>query len=174
MAAERSFIAIKQDMLQRGLVGEILGRFERKGFGFPAPPDPGPGSPRAVAVIVVAASLLVIGVLGFAMGGMHQLFSTEGAELIIFRLNPFQNILHLVLGGLLLGAAVRSARTIRIAAVTGAIALLVLTGVGIAMEGGATKNYLAGNTADHVFHATTAAILFCALALRTGSPGQPT
>ena len=32
MAAEHSFIAIKPDGVQRGLVGEILGRFERKGF----------------------------------------------------------------------------------------------------------------------------------------------
>ncbi len=32
MAAERTFIAIKPDGVQRGLVGEILGRFERKGF----------------------------------------------------------------------------------------------------------------------------------------------
>jgi nucleoside-diphosphate kinase len=32
MAAERTFIAIKPDGVQRGLVGEILGRFECKGF----------------------------------------------------------------------------------------------------------------------------------------------
>ena len=32
MAVERTFIAIKPDGVQRGLVGEILGRFERKGF----------------------------------------------------------------------------------------------------------------------------------------------
>jgi len=32
MAVERSFVAIKPDGVQRGLVGEILGRFERKGF----------------------------------------------------------------------------------------------------------------------------------------------
>ncbi len=32
MAAERTFLAIKPDGVQRGLVGEILGRFERKGF----------------------------------------------------------------------------------------------------------------------------------------------
>ena len=30
--AERTFIAIKPAGVQRGLVGEILGRFERKGF----------------------------------------------------------------------------------------------------------------------------------------------
>ena len=30
--AERTFIAIKPDGVQRGLIGEILGRFERKGF----------------------------------------------------------------------------------------------------------------------------------------------
>ncbi len=32
MATERSFLAIKPDGVQRGLVGEIIGRFERKGF----------------------------------------------------------------------------------------------------------------------------------------------
>ncbi len=32
MAAERTFIAIKPDGVQRGLIGEILGRFEQKGF----------------------------------------------------------------------------------------------------------------------------------------------
>jgi hypothetical protein len=32
MPAERTFLAIKPDGVQRGLVGEILGRFERKGF----------------------------------------------------------------------------------------------------------------------------------------------
>lgn len=30
--AERTFIAIKPDGVQRGLVGEIVGRFERKGY----------------------------------------------------------------------------------------------------------------------------------------------
>ena len=29
---ERTFIAVKPDGVQRGLVGEIIGRFERKGF----------------------------------------------------------------------------------------------------------------------------------------------
>jgi nucleoside-diphosphate kinase len=29
---ERTFIAIKPDGVQRGLIGEIIGRFERKGF----------------------------------------------------------------------------------------------------------------------------------------------
>ena len=32
MSVERTFVAIKPDGVQRGLVGEILGRFERKGF----------------------------------------------------------------------------------------------------------------------------------------------
>merc|ERR1711974_388144 len=31
-AAERSFIAIKPDGVQRGLIGEIVARFEKKGF----------------------------------------------------------------------------------------------------------------------------------------------
>ena len=32
MTVERTFIAIKPDGVQRGLIGEVLGRFERKGF----------------------------------------------------------------------------------------------------------------------------------------------
>ena len=32
MAVERTFLAIKPDGVQRGLIGEILARFERKGF----------------------------------------------------------------------------------------------------------------------------------------------
>ena len=32
MAVERTFVAIKPDGVQRGLVGEILNRFEKKGF----------------------------------------------------------------------------------------------------------------------------------------------
>jgi nucleoside-diphosphate kinase len=32
MVTERTFLAIKPDGVQRGLVGEIIGRFERKGF----------------------------------------------------------------------------------------------------------------------------------------------
>jgi len=32
MTVERTFVAIKPDGVQRGLIGEILNRFERKGF----------------------------------------------------------------------------------------------------------------------------------------------
>ena len=32
MATERTYIMIKPDGVHRGLVGEIVGRFERKGF----------------------------------------------------------------------------------------------------------------------------------------------
>ena len=32
MNQERTFIAIKPDGVQRGLIGEIIGKFEKKGF----------------------------------------------------------------------------------------------------------------------------------------------
>jgi nucleoside-diphosphate kinase len=32
MSTERTFIAVKPDGVQRGLVGEIIGRFEKKGY----------------------------------------------------------------------------------------------------------------------------------------------
>jgi hypothetical protein len=100
----------------------------------------------------VAAALLVLGVLGFAMGGMHQLFSTTGTELIVFSLNPFHNVVHLLLGGGFLWASIRGPSVIRaVAAVSGA-GLIVLTVVGIAMAADPDINYLAANTADNVFH----------------------
>ena len=32
MASQRTFVILKPDAVQRGLVGELLGRFERKGL----------------------------------------------------------------------------------------------------------------------------------------------
>ena len=32
LAEERTFVAIKPDGVQRGLIGEVISRFERKGF----------------------------------------------------------------------------------------------------------------------------------------------
>jgi hypothetical protein len=147
-----------------------FGRFERKGFGFADPPPPGPDRPGAVVAVAVAVALLVLGVLGFAMGGMHQLFSTTGTELIIFRLNPFQSILHLVLGGVLLWGAVRPQHDLFFAAATGAIALLLLFVVGLVMVGDAPMNRLAVNTAGNVFHGVAALAL--AVAAFAGRPRQ--
>lgn len=145
----------------------LFGRFEQRGLLKPVTPATGGGAPAAAAA-AVGAAMLVMGVLGFAMGGMHQLFSTEGTDLIVFGLNPFQNVLHLLLGGVLLGASVRPAPVVRAGAAAAAVVLAALAVVGALMDGGALTNRLAADLADHVFHGV-AAVLAAAAAWAAGS-----
>ena len=128
-----------------------FGRFEQRGLRSSRETlQSNPTSSRLAAAL--GGTLVILGVLGFAMGGLHQLFSTEGTELIIFNLNPLQNVLHLALGGFLLAASVRSDETIRNASSLGAVVLAVLVVVGLAMADGGLTNYLAANTADNLLH----------------------
>ena len=147
----------------------LFGRFEQRGLGLRAP-QPAEPSAASVATAAVAAALLVMGVLGFAMGGMHQLFSKTGTELIIFSLNPFHNVLHLLLGGAFLWASIRRPPAIRTVSALGGAALVILTVVGIAMASDPEINYLAANTADNVFHGVLAGIALGLVATATPSP----
>nr|ACG56674.1 nucleoside diphosphate kinase b [Leishmania donovani] len=47
MSSERTFIAVKPDGVQRGLVGEIIARFERKGYKLVALKIPQPTTEQA-------------------------------------------------------------------------------------------------------------------------------
>jgi fucose 4-O-acetylase-like acetyltransferase len=138
----------------------VFGRFERRGFGGRrAEASPGPSSSVAAGL---AAVLVILGILGFAIGGMHQLFSTEGTELIVIRLNPFQNVIHLALGLALLRAAVRPAPTTRRALVVVGTVLAVLAVTGALLTGRPDSNILAVNTAGTVIHATLAVVALAA------------
>jgi ABC-type nitrate/sulfonate/bicarbonate transport system permease component len=83
---------------------------------------------------------------------MHQLFSVTGTELIVFRLNPFHNIIHLLLGGLLLWASIRGTRARRAAGFAAGVALASLAAIGFWMAANPEANRLAANTADNVLH----------------------
>jgi len=129
-----------------------LGRFEQRGFGRKA----AVGATGSAPAAALAATLLVWGVLGFALGGMHQLFSTTGTELLVFRLNPFQNILHLALGGVVLKASLRSPAAARPALIGAGVTLAVLAAVGTLWANDPEANRLAANSADNALHATLA------------------
>jgi hypothetical protein len=131
-----------------------FGRFERRGFGRRRPAaSAGPGTAVAAAL---AAVLVILGLLGFAIGGMHQLFSAEGTELIVIGLNPFQNVIHLTLGVALLHASVRPAPAGRRALVGVGILLTGLAVTGTILVGMPESNFLAVNTPGTVLHATLA------------------
>ena len=136
-----------------------FGRFEARGMRRVAFGARQTGLDTPVAVqAALGATLVLLGVLGFAMGGMHQLFSTTGTELIVFNLNPMLNVIHIALGWMLLRGSVK-AHEVQLAMSAGAGILLVMLGVygWVAAAGGVT-NRLAVNEADTVLHFAAAAV----------------
>jgi fucose 4-O-acetylase-like acetyltransferase len=135
----------------------LFGRFEQRGFGQKAPA--GATGFGAALATVLASFLLVLGVLGFAIGGMHQLFGT-GTALIVFTLNPAANLLHLVLGGLALRASVRSgvAATTVLAVVGAGLGFLALAGP----LHGFVADHLALDGAGSIAHGVAAVLAFVA------------
>ena len=136
-------------ILLGGFVG-LFGRFEQRAGQRTGERDRG-----SVVGAAVASWLLVLGVLGFALGGMHQLFGT-GTELIVFQLNPAANLVHLVLGGIALWAAVRSGRTAAIALGAVAVGLVFLALAGAA--GGYVADHLVLDGPGSLAHGMLAAV----------------
>ena len=133
----------------------LFGRFEARTGRTPTLSTP-PGR-VAGGISALGVAMTVLGVLGFAMGGLHQLFSLTGTELIIFNLNPLQNVIHLLLGGALVAAALRP-RTLFLAASAACVVLLTLGVAGVFMVSNPDVNHLAANHADNVLHFGAAAI----------------
>jgi fucose 4-O-acetylase-like acetyltransferase len=122
-----------------------------------------PAVPGSAPAAAVGAALVTVGILGFAMGGLHQLFSLTGVEVVVFRMNPALNVIHLALGTLLvLGAIGDEAKMVQTAAF-GATALLVLAAIGPVLVAHPDANRLAVNSADTVLHGLAAAGLVAAI-----------
>jgi hypothetical protein len=58
---------------------------------------------RVAAVLGVV--LVTLGLLGFVASGFTPLLDPHGSPLLVLRVDPLQNVLHLVVGAALLGAA---------------------------------------------------------------------
>ncbi len=106
----------------------------------------------------LGAVYLLIGALGFAVTSGVDFAGREGNSLLGFQVNPLHNIVHLLVGAvLLLGASrgVAAARSANIAIggtylVVGIIGLFILN---------SDANILALNSADNVLHLVSAAAL---------------
>ncbi|MQA99036.1 MAG: DUF4383 domain-containing protein [Actinobacteria bacterium] len=97
---------------------------------------------------------LAVGILGFALTGWDRFFGDTGEKLVIFELNPFHNVVHLLLGGVWLVASDDHyrARTVNLA-FGAAYALVGLLGVF-----GLLDSILSTNSADHGLHFVSAAL----------------
>lgn len=115
-------------------------------------------SPNRLIATVFGAVYLLVGLVGFAVTSGVGFFSTEGANLIIFEVNPLHNVIHLAIGAALLYAGVKDiqlARTINTA--VGAVYLLVgLLGLFLLSS---PLNIIALNGADNVLHLASAVLL---------------
>lgn len=113
---------------------------------------------RTVALVFGVVYLLV-GLAGFLVTGDVGFASPDGDPLIVFGVNPLHNIVHLLVGAVLLAASRRhaSARAANLG-VGGAYLLLGLIGLFIANAQN-PLNILAFNGWDNVLHFATALVL---------------
>ncbi|MGH9196936.1 MAG: DUF4383 domain-containing protein [Acidimicrobiia bacterium] len=97
---------------------------------------------------IVGATFVILGILGFAVGGFSGFVDRSGVILIFFRLNPLQSVIHVVIGMTLLRAA--AAGEIRSAALSGGFLLVALGVLGFVVP--ADLNLLALNRAVDILH----------------------
>lgn len=112
---------------------------------------------------VVGVVYLVVGLIGFTVTGGVAFLATDNEALLLdaFQVNPLQNLLHLVVGALMLAAGFTQARTARrINSVAGAL-LLLLGLIGLYVVG-TESNVLALNGAGNALHFGTAVVLLAA------------
>lgn len=115
-------------------------------------------SPNKLLATVFGAVYLLVGLAGFAVTSGVGFFATEGANLIIFAVNPLHNIIHLAIGAALLFAGLKSVPAARSVNTTvGAVYLLVGI-VGLFLLDSAA-NIIALNGADNVLHLASAVLL---------------
>lgn len=55
--------------------------------------------------VVLGAVYLAVGVLGFAWTGFTGWLASDGTTMILFEINPFHNLVHIVIGAMWLVAA---------------------------------------------------------------------
>lgn len=112
--------------------------------------------------IVFGAVYLVVGILGFFVSGDSAFAGSEGGLLLgVFMVNPLHNIVHVLVGAILLGAGLASATTAQGANGTVGAVFLLLGIFGLAFTNTAA-NVLALNTMDHLLHFASALVLLVA------------
>lgn len=115
-------------------------------------------SPNRLIATIFGAVYLLVGLVGFAVTSGIGFFSTEGANLIIFEVNPLHNVIHLAIGAALLYAGLKNVQLARtVNAGVGAVYLLVgIVGLFLLTS---PLNIIALNGADNVLHLASAVLL---------------
>jgi hypothetical protein len=98
------------------------------------------------------AVFVLVGLSGFVVSGGHHAVGPEGGELFgLFQVNVLHNVVHLVVGAVLIAAAIMGDATARNANAVFGLVYLVLFVVGLAVVG-TGANVIALNGADNALH----------------------
>jgi fucose 4-O-acetylase-like acetyltransferase len=84
-----------------------LSRFERPGRGgrTAASTARATETPAGRLAVILGVVLVTLGLLGFVASGFTPLLDPDGSPLLVLRVDPLQNLVHLVVGAALVGAA---------------------------------------------------------------------
>ena len=107
---------------------------------------------------VLGIVFLLIGALGFAVTSGVGFASQDGKTLLGFEVNPLHNIVHLLVGAVLLYAATRGVAAARSANIAVGGTYLVVGIIGLFILD-SSANILALNSADNVLHLVSAVAL---------------
>jgi energy-coupling factor transporter transmembrane protein EcfT len=133
-----------------------FGAVERRGLrprgGLLRASGDGAARPGSALLAVVAVTATLVGVLGFAVGGLHQVFSPTGEDLIVMAVNPFQNVVHIAWGMLALAAASGRLGRIAPAALASFVVALGLAGAGPVLRDLGEGNVLALDGSGDILH----------------------
>ncbi len=155
-------------LLVLGGVVALLGGVERRGLArrhAGSPPD------RVSALLGSIGAVLVLwGILGFAIGGLAQLFSPTGESFLGLRFNPFQNVVHIAWGATVMALADSERR--RWAAAGSLVLGSILAAAGPLLRDGLAKNVLALNAGADGVHLAVALAAVVALTLQLTTRGR--
>lgn len=121
-------------------------------------------SPNRLLGIFLGVVYLLDGIYGFFLTSATGFFATTGPKVFgLFEVNPFHNLVHVVVGVALLTSGLIGARVAKGMNTTlGAVFLLVgVLGLLLLVGGNGPLNILAINGADTVLNFATAVVLLC-------------
>ncbi len=120
-------------------------------------------SPNRLLGVIFGAVYLLVGILGFFVTGGVDFFANNpdeaGLLLGIFAVNPFHNIVHLLIGAALLIGGLSSVSAAKATNTTIGAAYLLVGLIGLFIAGDNPANILALNAADNVLHFASAIVL---------------
>jgi hypothetical protein len=118
-------------------------------------------SPARIFCLVVGATLVLVGLLGFiAESAFETGSSVQGDDLIIFEVNGWHNVVHIA-SGLFLLALMRRHDTARLAALSFGAIYGIVTIIGL-IDGNDVLGLFPVNAADNILHIVLTLAAFAA------------